>query len=605
MIILKYALDGAPVIVRVAETPDDIQAFEEFIEQNHQRPMGLDSETTGLDIYSFGYRLRTVQFGTVREAWVLPVEKHERFLHAARRAVARMQRPVIHNASFDLQVFARYLEVPMPSMWPKVTDARILAHLVDPRGQEEGGIGHSLEALTRGYISPVLAEEVKGLMGKLAKEHKVSKDQIWSVIDVNHPEYLLYAGMDAILACRLFHELEPKVPRESRHLIAYEHEIARVCTEMERTGFLLDVDYTEQLADELLVQEDEAKLHALAFFGVTMVNSTEEVAEVLEELGVRITERTPTGKRKVDKVLLEKLAENVPELGSVGHLVAAVSEAKRASKWRTTWLESFLNGRDSDDRVHPSINPLRARTARMSISGIPAQTLPSGDPTIRRCFIAEPGRSIISVDYAAQELRVLAALSRDQVMMQAFAEGMDLHQLTADSAGVFRQVGKTTNFLQVYGGGFKTLAEKADIDIATAKRVFAAFAWTYPQVGVFSKRLSRIAVQQGYITTRTGRRLPVDRARPYSALNYMVQSTSRDVTCRGLLALDKAGFTPYLRLPVHDEVIASVPTEHAEYGAREIARHLRMELEGVVIDTDADVYGPSWGHGYMEKVVAK
>ncbi|GAB4588686.1 DNA polymerase [Nocardia sp. IFM 10818] len=391
------------------------------------------------------------------------------------------------------------------------------------------------------------------------------------------------------------------MPKESRHLIAYEHDVARVCAAMERTGFLLDVPYTETLSDELLAQEEEATLHALAFFGVESVNSTEEVAEVLEELGVRIGERTPTGKRKVDKVLLEKLAEDSPALGSVGHLVAAVTEAKKARKWRKTWLEAFLDGRDAADRVHPSINPLRARTARMSISGIPAQTLPSGDWTIRRAFIAKPGHSIVSIDYAAQELRVLAALSGDRTMMAAFAEGKDLHQITADAAGVGRAVGKMTNFLQVYGGGPPTLAGKADIDVGTAKRVFAGFARTYPQVATFSKRLQKIAKDQGYITTRTGRRLPVDRDRGYSALNYMVQSTSRDVTCRGLLALDEAGFTPYLLLPVHDEVIAEVPAEHAEWGAREIARHLRMELNGVVIDTDAEVYGESWGHGYMKE----
>lgn len=601
MITLPYTLAGVPVAVRVVETPEDLAGFRAFIEANRQRPIGLDTETTGLDIYSDGYRLRTVQFGTEREAWVLPVEKGIDYWAAARTAVIALLRPIIHNASFDIQVLSQHLQVPRSEMWNRVTDTRILAHLIDPRGPDEGGIGHGLEQLTRAYIDVEAADGVKGLMGQLAKEHKVSKDQIWSVISIDHPKYLLYAGMDGILACRLYHLLEPKVPAGSRHLIAYEHELARVCSEMERNGFLLDVEYTQHLADKLRAEEEEATLHALAFFGIHSVNSTEEVAEVIEELGGRINERTTTGKRKVDKVLLESLAEDDPALGSLGHLAAAVSEAKRARKWRTTWLESFLDGRDSADRVHPSINPLRARTARMSISGIPAQTLPSGDPTIRRCFIAEPGRSIVSVDYAAQELRVLAALSGDPTMIRAFAEGRDLHQVTADAAGVGRPVGKMTNFLQVYGGGPPTLAEKANIDVATAKRVFAGFGRTYPKVAVMSKRLQKIARDQGYITTRTGRRLPVDSHRAFSALNYMVQSTSRDVTCRGLLALDKAGFTPYLRLPIHDEVIASVPTAHAEYGAREIARHLRMELHGVVIDTDADVYGPSWGHGYMKE----
>lgn len=597
----QYKVDGEPVTIRVAETDRDLGEFSHWIDTNNNSPLGADTETTGLDIYSAGYRLRTAQFGNSVESWVIPIERGQKFRHAARLAIAPLRQLIMHNASFDLQVLEKHLEIPMSGLWPKTTDTKILAHLIDPRGAEEGGTGHRLEDLTRAYIDPVVAAEVKGLMPKLAKKYRTTKDLVWKVPELlDDPEFMLYAGMDPILACRLRAKLAPVVPGESAHLIAYEHNLARVCAEMERTGFLLDVEYSGQLATRLKADEDEASFHAQAFFGIEAVNSTEQVADALEELGVRITGRTETGKRKVDKELLEQLAEDEPAIGSVGHLVAAVTEAKRARKWRTTWVQGFLNGADPHGRVHPSINPLRARTARMSITGIPAQTLPANDWIVRRCFLADPGQTVVSVDYKAQELRVLAALSGDPTMRRAFAEGADLHQLTADAAGVPRPVGKMANFLQVYGGGPATLATKAGITLPDAKRVITQFERTYPKVAQLAKRLAAEAKTNGFVTTPVGRRLPVDPGRWYAALNYVIQSTSRDVTCRGLLALDEAGWTPYMRLPVHDEAVASLPIEHAEWGAREIGRHMRMDLRGVDIDTDSEVYGPSWGHGYMK-----
>ncbi|WP_238846968.1 DNA polymerase [Nocardia arthritidis] len=172
------------------------------------------------------------------------------------------------------------------------------------------------------------------------------------------------------------------------------------------------------------------------------------------------------------------------------------------------------------------------------------------------------------MDYKAQELRVLAALSGDPTMREAFATNADLHQVTADAAGVDRKVGKMANFLVAYGGGAKKLAENASISFLAAKRVLESFNRTYPKVDEFSEKIQNEAKNSGYVITPTGRRLPVDPDRAYSALNYMIQSTSRDVTCRGLINLHKAGFTPYLRLPVHDEVVASIPANKAQWGQK-------------------------------------
>ena len=581
---------NTPVTVNVVETADDLGEFREFIKAN-RRVLAVDSETTGLDIYSEGFRCRVVQFGNRDEAWVIPVERGDMFKLYVTSALRVIERLVFHNASYDLQVFDRCLGVPMESLWPKVTDTRILAHLVDPTSRDEGGVGQSLEDLTRHYIDADVADSVKGLMLVLARDAKVKKSDIWAVVDFDNPDYQLYAGMDCILASRLT-ALAGLLPAGSERLVVKEHRLAEVCAMLERKGFLLDVQYTKELSERLIDTElaNEWKAQQM---GCENIYSTEQVADVLEARGVRIPDRTPTGKRKVDKELLVSLIVTGDEFSD------AVFEAKRARKWRTTWVDGFLSRLDSDNRCHASINPLRARTARMSITGIPAQTLPASDWMIRRCFIADEGEVMTSVDYQAQELRVLAALSGDKTMQQAFKTGADLHQITADASGVDRKIGKMVNFAYVYGSGPSNIAKQGHIDVSVAKRVIAGFEQAYPKVKELSQRLQKEARYAGFITTPFGRRLPVDKERPYSALNYVVQSTSRDITAEALLRLHDAGITPFIRLPIHDEVLASVPEGKAEQAASRISEIMATDFRGVFIGTDSEVGGRSWGslHG--------
>ncbi|RJQ79938.1 DNA polymerase [Pseudonocardiaceae bacterium YIM PH 21723] len=593
-----YTLAGQKVVVHQIEHEQDLTAFEAFVAEN-RRGLAVDTETTGLDLYAPDAGLRLVAFGNHAEAWVVPIERGGRYLGAVRRALLDLRKLVMHNASFDLQALHHHAGIPMTDLWAKTLDTKIVAHLVDPRDRMEGGTGHSLEDLASHYIDPESASYAKALMTFLAAEYNTTKARIWTRIDLDHPRYNLYCGLDAIMTARLISILVPLVPASARDLIPYEHQIAEICASMEQRGFLLDVAYTQTLATRL---EEEEHQHAAVArsFGCENVNSTEQVAEILTARGVRKFGSTPTGRRKVDKGLLNEL------VAGGDRFAAAVVGAKKARKWRTTWVQRFLDGRDAQDRCHASINSLRARTARMSITGIPAQTLPSGDSLIRRCFLADPGHVIASVDYQAQELRVLAALSRDQTMTRAFAQDIDLHLLTARAAfgehitkeDKERKYAKVVNFGRVYGGGAKTVAEQTGLDLATAKKVVAAFDRRYPQVAAYSRRLQAQAAQTGYITTPVGRRLPVDPARTYSALNYMIQSSSRDVTGRALVRLHEHGYIPYARLPIHDEVLFSLPADKAAWGAHEIADVMEEDMGAVCLATDAEVGKRSWGSLY-------
>jgi DNA polymerase-1 len=592
----RHAVGGQPVVINVVETEDDLEGFRDFIRGN-LRFLGLDTETTGLEMYSSDFRCRTVQFGTPDEAWVIPVERGGRFHEDVRVALESVQGFVFHNAAFDLQVIEQTFGIPMEQMWPKTTDTQILAKLLDPRPKEAGGFGHKLEEVVARFIDRELAESVKGLMVKLAKEHKTTKEKIWRIIDLDHPEFQLYAGMDPIFAARMLRILLPKIPDISKPLIPYEHELAEVCSYVERRGFLLDVDYSQQLSDRWLYEKSVWEAILLTEYGLENCNSNEMVADVIEEAGWKIKGRTPTGNRQVNAALFDEMAAKG---GAQGELASIIQEAQKLGKWRKTWVQKFLDMRDLDSRCHPSINPLQARTSRMSITGIPAQTLPAEDWTVRRCFLADEGELIASVDYQTQELRVLAALSGDQNMIQAFLNNADLHQITADAAGVARDVGKTANFQKVYGGGAAALAKAVGISFATAKAVHEAFSEQYPGVERLNKKLQREASSNGYIITPTGRRLPVDSDRAYSALNYLIQSSSRDVTSRAIIRLHKAGLTPYIRLPIHDEVVASLPEAEATDIAQEIGRLMAEQIGPVLIGTDPEVGGRSWGSLYVK-----
>lgn len=599
----NYRVDGENVKIHRAETVEDLDAFRDFVRRN-LRVLACDSEATGLKIHSKGFRLRLVQFGTPYEAWVIPVENGGEFVRVVIQTLRAVDKLIFQNGMYDLQVFDKHLGVRLEELWPKVMDTRLYAMLIDPRAPEKGGIGTSLEDLSRFYIDAEVADVVKGSMSVLAKKYKTTKAKIWEKVDLDDSWYNLYAGMDTILAARLASKLPSLVPASARPLIAFEHKVAEVCSYYERTGFLLDEEYSVELADRLHGTEVECCEIALGF-GCENVNSTEQVATVLLDLGVKLKERTATGKFKVDKKIIE-LLKNQGNADQV-EFITAVQDAKKARKWRTTWVEGFLDNMDEFGRCHASINTLQARTGRMSITGIPAQTLPSGDWIIRRCFIADPGHKLVSVDYQAQELRVLAALSGDRTMIQAFKDGSDLHLMTAQAAwgadvtkdSPYRKYAKVVNFGRVYGGGAKTVSEQTGLTFPQAKKVVEAFDKRYPGVKMYSDHLARIAGEQGYIVTPSGRVLPVDRDRGYSALNYEIQSTSRDVTCRGILKLHEAGLTPYMRLPIHDEVVGSLPIEHAEFGARRMAQLMAEDMGEVFIGTDAEVGHRSWGSFYM------
>lgn len=607
----SHTLAGVERTIRYAEDDDDLAEFKAWLEEP-RRVLAFDTETTGLDTFTARHRLRLAQFGDLRTAWVIPTERGVRFQDAARYALKSAPALVCHNATFDLLVADRHLRgCSLERLYPKTWDTYVLSHLIDPRARSEGGIGHGLKELAAHYVDATAPDTTGGLTSVFRSEYKATKETGWARIDINHPTYVRYAGLDVLLTAELFEVLGPKVVAEGwGRLMEFERSVALVVARMERRGMLVDAPYLEGLKHQL--DEEEDRWAALAAtYGVTKVNAPAQVAEALLGMGETLTDRTPSGAFSVGKEVLLPMADLDMGWERIGSrepnpLAEAVLHAKRAGKWRTSYVDAMLAGMDPAGRIHPRINSLRARTARMAISAPPFQQLPSGDWTIRRGVLADEDHLIVAVDYAQVEMRILAALAKERRMIQAIKAGVDLHDNTAtlmygpDFTKAQRKLAKNTGFGKVYGGGAAHLSRQAGVPLEVGQAAVRLFDKAYPGVRRYSRSLQDRVMRTGErsVTTPSGRRLPLDGNRLYSGTNYVIQSTARDVLAQALLELDEAGLSQYLLLPVHDEVIATAPAAEAKEVAEAIREVMTMEFQGVPLEAEAEVYGDNWGQGY-------
>jgi DNA polymerase-1 len=608
---LTHSLAGEACEIHVPERATDLAGFEAFVVSAAEagEPIAFDTETSDLDIYRPGHRLRLAQFGTRREAWVL---RTDRFGFLASWALDIAPALVCHNAPFDLLTANRHLGESLAALFAKTTDTRILAHLLDPRARSEGGTGQTLEELAAVFVDG----EVRGWKKTLADEFRslgLKKATGYGEISLENRVFLRYAGLDVLTTRRLRDELLPMVREVGlADLSHFEHHLQGLLAELQRRGVRLDVPYTERLLDNLQ-SESSREARRATRYGVANVNSTKQLSEALLGMGETLREKTPSGAWKVDASVLLALADLDKDWHRIGArdpnpLADSVLRAKRAGKWAVTYAEAFLTLRDERDRVHPSLNSLQARTARMSVSRPPLQQLPSSDWTIRRAFIADPGHLIVASDYSQVEMRVLAALAEEPRMIAAILSGVDLHDFTAGL--VFgegftkeqRKIAKAVGFGKVYGGGASGIARQTGAAQSAVKAAIDAYDRAYPGIRRYGRRLQRQA-EFGVVevVTPSGRHLPLDRDRLYAATNYVVQSTARDLLAQAIVDLFEAGLGDYLLLPVHDEIVAQAPEADAEEIVREIGRVMESDFYGVPIVSDPEVYGPSWGHGYGAK----
>lgn len=575
-----------------------------------RRPwLAVDTETGGFDWWVDP--LRTVQFGDGLTGWCLEWDRWAGLVH---EALGLYDRPIaMHNAKFD----THFLEVNGVELkrW-LIHDTRAMAHILNP-------------AILSG-LKPRSMRELGAWAGHgeaELKEAMVKGGWDWATVPIEL--IWKYAAFDTCLTALLAEEMWPKIVAQGFQPI-YELELAstQVLTDMERRGILTDRAYLREKAEDW-GREKAAVEHVLTeSFGVVKPGSAQQVMRALEqESGWRPTVFTEKGSPDLSDGVLGGLAEP-DELGGKkpSEVAALVRKHREYHKLTNTYVKNLLGLSDDHGRLHPSINPLGAKTGRMSVTRPALQTLPSGDPRIRNAFISGPGNCLITADYDQIEMRLFAHYSGDELMLQGIRygdwmseqghDGYDLHSMAArlvfgigmndEVPKALRKRVKGVSFGKVYGSGLETFAATSGLSLDDARHAIAAYEQAFPQSrkDQFPSRVARALAERDrynrdpHVLTSYGRKEPCWPSEAYKAVNYLIQGTAADVLKDRIVALSRTWVGELMILPIHDEILFEVPDE-AAHDAMATIRETMPERErfAVPLTVDAEIVR-RWGDKY-------
>lgn len=591
VVVERRGLDG--VSVNLVDCVDDAQQLLSWL--GERRPvLAIDTETTGFNAWAG--RLRTVQIGDGMTGWTIPWEQWGGvFLEAMRKYEGPMTG---HNWAFD----ARWLSVhtPWKIPWHRMHDTMIMAHVIDPTQSV------ALKGLSNRFVDPrASAGEI--LLKQAFHDNKWS----WDTVPIDYGPYWEYAALDTVLTARLWEMFRA----DERYPDVYDLEMQtrRICSAMEDRGAPIDMEYCQTQYTELADYVERMKAWFTEHHQVR-VGSAPDLVRFFQEKGALIERTTAGGKPSMDKYQLRLIAGQEFDKAP---LAKVVLDVRKADKLANTYFRNFID-KSVDGKLHCSIRTLGARTGRMSITDPALQTLPKGEALVRKAFIPHPGQSLISVDYSQIEMRLFAHFSGSQQMANAFKGDEDFfvtlaRQIYSDPSlgkdDKRRALTKSTMYGKAYGAGVQKMAETAGVTFDQMKQVVDSFDHTYPDVKRFQKEIEQVAGERehregvAYVNTPFGRRLPADSGRGYALLNYLLQGHAAELLKRALVRLDAAGLGDALILPIHDEVIASVPSEDAEEAKRLIIECMEVNDGSYLVPLLAEGEGPleNWGVKYEEK----
>ncbi|MDP2133000.1 MAG: DNA polymerase I [Sulfuritalea sp.] len=393
-----------------------------------------------------------------------------------------------------------------------------------------------------------------------------------------------YAAEDADVTLRVHQVLRPQLAAEPELEALYrdlELPIAEVLFRIERNGVLIDAATLAKQSDELgrkiMALEAEAQQLAGQPFNL---NSPKQLAEILfNQQGLPVVKKTPSGGPSTDEEVLEKLAEDYP-------LPKKILEHRSFAKLKNTYtdkLPKMIN--PATGRVHTSFGQATAVTGRLASTDPNLQNIPirtAEGRRIRSAFVAPANRRIVSADYSQIELRIMAHLSDDPRLLEAFAAGEDVHRATAaevfgltpiEVSGEQRRAAKAINFGLIYGMSAFGLAKQIGVDRTAAQAYMDRYFARYPGVARYMEETRAGARDKGYVETVFGRRLWLPEIRSSNAgrrqgaeraaINAPMQGTAADLIKRAMLAvqgwLDAQKLQSLLILQVHDELVLEVP----------------------------------------------
>ncbi len=462
---------------------------------------------------------------------------------------------------------------------------------------------------------------------RIALERKVTTKWQINWQQTNHQSPISNAQQTCELALTIF-ELAPLLEREVQEAGMWElwerieMPLIFVLTDMERHGVLVDVDYLRQLGEEMMRASKQVEERIYQLAGVRFnIRSPQQLAEVLfNRLKLPAPKRTPGGKPSTAAPVLEALAKE--------HEIAKlVLDFRELEKLRSTFIEGLLSAVDSQRRVHTTYDQTGTATGRLASSEPNLQNIPArGDwgKKIRRAIIAPKGYRLISADYSQIELRILAHLSGDESLCQAFERGEDIHTQAAVSIfGVkpeevtedMRRKAKVLNFGIAYGISAYGLAQQLGIEPEEAQSIIDRYFERFPKVRDYIERTLTFARQNQFVRTLMNRRrfLPdidspdqrIREAAQRAAINTPVQGTSADIMKAAMVAvwrgLKERGYDAHITMQVHDELVLEVEEEQV----LEVAKFVKRQMESVYklrVPLIAEIkVGDNWGE--MERIL--
>ena len=395
-----------------------------------------------------------------------------------------------------------------------------------------------------------------------------------------------YAAEDADVTLRVHQVLRPQLAAEPELESLYrdlELPIAEVLFRIERNGVLIDAATLAQQSDEFgrKIMALEAEAQALAGQPFNL-NSPKQLAEILfNQQGLPVVKKTPSGGPSTDEEVLEKLAEDYP-------LPKKILEHRSFAKLKNTYtdkLPKMIN--PATGRVHTSFGQATAVTGRLASTDPNLQNIPirtAEGRRIRSAFVAPAGHRILSADYSQIELRIMAHLSDDPRLLEAFAQGEDVHRATAgevfgltpiEVSSEQRRAAKAINFGLIYGMSAFGLAKQIGVDRTAAAAYMDRYFARYPGVARYMEETRAVARDKGYVETVFGRRLWLPEIRSSNAgrrqgaeraaINAPMQGTAADLIKRAMIAvqdwLDAQKLRSLLILQVHDELVLEAPDD--------------------------------------------
>lgn len=582
----------------LVNTIDDAMAMKRWLSERHD-VLGLDTETSGLDPHAPGARLRLVQIGDAKSGWAIP---WERWGGAAMECIEAWEGPwTLHNAAFDIKWLRIHAGWKPP--WHRIHDTMIMAQIDNPLGS-----GALKQLAVKHVDRRANAGEV------LLKEAMNKEGWTWDTIPVDFDAYWAYGALDPVITAHLWSHFRTdlKYPR------VYDLEMAarRVVSQMEDNGARIDIEYCERKQAELTEYVERSKAWAKEAWGIS-IGSSPQVAKFFKDtLNVEVERTTASGAPSADKA--QMMIFSAHDDRRVSEAAKFVLQVRKADKLAGTYFSNFLS-MNTDGILHPSIKTLGARTGRMSMTAPALQTLPKGEATVRDAFIpTHEGDVLVSSDYSQIEMRLMAHFSGDQRLANAFRDadatdgdffvnlGKEIYQDAAFSKKDKRRaLVKNTLYGACYGAGVAKMAETAGVPYQQMKSVSDAVFSTYPGMKEFASAVEDAGVRrersegQGYVMTPFGRRLPCDDGRVYSLVNYLLQGHAAEILKDAIVRMDAAGLGDYMLLPVHDEVIFSLPEKDMAEAMHTIGESMSV-MEGYAVPMPADPEGPlyRWGDKY-------